>query len=260
MAMTFFGGNNDSGGGLFANTNPGNMFTGGVNPFQSGGANQYSGGMFTSPTMLQKFSGGNGSTPNYTGSNYNLGYQGIPQSPKANPSGYKGYGVGSTQDPQLTSQFLNWLQSQIGPVGSELGQMAATGDPTDVGPAWQAMVKAMQQNIQQNQAQLREQFASTGDLASSPFGTAASNFQQQTTLDQNALLGQLQQQASEAAAGRELSAQQSLMSLIYGGSTTYPPYLSAQPSSSPWGGLAQGAGTALGGLLSNPAFIAALGI
>src|SRR5580700_3136198 len=57
-------------------------------------------------------------------------------------------------------------------------------------PEWQQMVAAQQQNIQQNQANLQGQFASMGDLAGSPFGTAEANYSEQTTKDQNALLAQ----------------------------------------------------------------------
>lgn len=64
----------------------------------------------------------------------------------------------------------------------------------DALPEWQSMIAAQQQNIQQNQANLREQFGSMGALAGDPFGTAMSNYLQQTSKDQNALLGQLQQQ------------------------------------------------------------------
>lgn len=98
-----------------------------------------------------------------------------------------------------------------GPAGSAgLLQTAQTGNPTDVGPTWDAIVKAQQQNISQNEAQIREQFASLGNLNGSPFGTALTNFGEQTTLDQNSLLAQMQQQASEAAAGRQMSAQTTL--------------------------------------------------
>ena len=51
-------------------------------------------------------------------------------------------------------------------------------------PEWQSMVAAMGQNTAQNQANLQEQFAGMGDLAGSPFGTAMSNYMQQTNLDQ----------------------------------------------------------------------------
>jgi hypothetical protein len=61
-------------------------------------------------------------------------------------------------------------------------------------PEWQSMVGAMGQNIAQNEAQLKEQFAGMGGLAGTPYGNAASNYLQGVTAQQNALLGQLQQQ------------------------------------------------------------------
>lgn len=90
------------------------------------------------------------------------------------------------------------------PGSDTLRQLATTGMPTDVGAAWQAMIDAQQRNIAQQGANLREQFAFGGDLASSPFGQAATDFYSQTAKDQNALLAQMQQQASEAAAGRAM--------------------------------------------------------
>jgi hypothetical protein len=162
-----------------------------------------------------------------------------------------------TMDPNLTSTFMQWLQTQLGqglpafnlsatlptggtttpgavsapensmlqqlqsfltggsssmPGASGLTTMATTGDPTSQLPAWQAMVQAMGQNTAQNEANLAEQFGTTGSLGSSEYGTAMSNFQTQNTLNQNALLGQMQATASENAANRELSAQQGLQS------------------------------------------------
>jgi hypothetical protein len=72
------------------------------------------------------------------------------------------------------------------------------------------MINAQQQNIAQNQANLKEQFGAMGNLAGSPFGTAMSNYMQQTTADQNALLGQLQQQ-------NILQGQIPLMQNLFGG-------------------------------------------
>lgn len=94
-----------------------------------------------------------------------------------------------------------------GPAGTDaLAQMAQTGNPTDVGPAWNAMVASQKQNTDVNLAKLREQFASQGTLAGSPYASGVSQYMEQTNLDQNALLAQMQQQASEAAAGRQLTA------------------------------------------------------
>jgi hypothetical protein len=108
---------------------------------------------------------------------------------------------GMTQPGQLTAglnpllqQLMQFFQTGQGgnmPGLSNLSNIANNG--VSALPEWQSMIAAQQQNIGQNQAQLKEQFAGMGDLAGSPFGNAESNFMQQTTLDQNALLGQLQQ-------------------------------------------------------------------
>jgi hypothetical protein len=98
------------------------------------------------------------------------------------------------------------------PGASGLTQMAQTGDPVDQTAAWQASVAAMQQNIQENAANLKEQFAFGGNLQSSPFGSAMQDYYTQSALQQNALLAQMQSQSLENAASRELSAQQGLTS------------------------------------------------
>jgi len=106
---------------------------------------------------------------------------------------------------QQLSNFYTGGASSI-PGSDTLSQMAQTGMPVTALPAWQAAVAAQQQNIQRQQAALREQFAFSGSLASSPFGDAMQNYLAQTTADQNATLAQAQQQALEAAAGRQLTA------------------------------------------------------
>jgi hypothetical protein len=119
--------------------------------------------------------------------------------------------VSAPLTPEL-QQLAKFLQTgQGGGAGSQtLEQMATTGMPTDVGPAWEAMLKSEQHNIGENANALREQFAGMGDLKSSPFGTAMSDFYTQTALGQNAQLTQAEQQAQEAAAGRMSSASQFL--------------------------------------------------
>ena len=168
------------------------------------------------------------------------------------PSANRGYYAGQTLDPALTGNFFNFLQSQIGEgvgafnwasilptsgqatqngqltapenqtlqsiiqafsPGGTMGKMAQTGDPTDVGPAWQAMLAAQQENIQQKQAQMKENMNVGGNLAGSPFGTALQNFQTQTALGQNAMLTEAQQQAQEAAKSRILPANQMMAQL-----------------------------------------------
>jgi hypothetical protein len=102
-------------------------------------------------------------------------------------------GQGTPANPMLMQlmQFLSGGQSSS-PGANTLGTIANNG--ISALPEWQQMIGAQQQNIQQNQANLREQFAGMGNLAGSPFGTAMSDYMSQTTADQNSLLGQLQQQ------------------------------------------------------------------
>lgn len=109
-------------------------------------------------------------------------------------------GGGSTLPGQLTAMDNATLQ--------QLQQFFATGKGGGPGmdflstianqgvsalPQWQAMLAAQKQNIGQNEANIAGQFASMGDLAGSPFATAMTNFGEQTTLDQNALLANLTQ-------------------------------------------------------------------
>jgi hypothetical protein len=94
----------------------------------------------------------------------------------------------------IMQQLMSFFQGK----GSNMPGMNTLGDIANNGisalPQWQAMLQAQQQNIGQNQANLKEQYAGMGDLAGSPFATSSANFQEQTTLDQNALLAQLTQQ------------------------------------------------------------------
>lgn len=111
---------------------------------------------------------------------------------------------------QMLQQF--YATGSGGPTGSStVESMAQTGNPTDVGPAWQAMLAAEQKNTDKNAANLREQFAFGGDLKSSPFASAMTDFYNQNTLNQNAQLTAAEQAAQESAAGRQLSASSDLM-------------------------------------------------
>ncbi len=257
-----------------------------------------------------------------------------PNNPIGGAGGVKNVGSGAetvtTLFPQFTSQFYDYLQSQMGkgatpfnlsallpssgqattpgslnapltdinsmlqqfyktgtggPAGTDTMQsMAKTGNPTDVGPAWQAMLAAEQKNTDKNAANLREQFAFGGDLKSSPFGGAMTDFYNQNTLNQNAQLTAAEQQAQEAAAGRQLTAGQDLtqgatgmgqelqnldqtaiqnmlaefirtspeysplLSQIGGAATTFPPTISGSVGVGGLGGAVSSAGTALSGI------------
>jgi len=117
-------------------------------------------------------------------------------------------GGGGDLQNQLLS-FLGGGQSNI-PGASSLTSMAQTGNPISALPEWQKMIQAQQRGIGENAANLKEQFAFMGDLASSPMATGMSDYFAQTSKDQNALLGQLETQSMEAAMQRELAASQDI--------------------------------------------------
>jgi hypothetical protein len=108
---------------------------------------------------------------------------------------------GTTQPGQLTAQANPLLQSLMSayqggqtniPGFSALSQIANQG--ISALPEWQSMIQAQGQNIAQTQGNLQEQLGQTGNLAGTPYGNTMANFGAQTAAQQNALLGQLQQQ------------------------------------------------------------------
>lgn len=254
------------------------------NPGNVGGTQQQGGGITTimpqNPQLSQQFFQllqsmiGQGATP------FNLSAS-LPSSEQATTPG-------SLTAPltDVLSQLQDFYKTGTGgPTGSStLGQAAATGLPTDVGPAWQAMLAAENQNTQNNAANLREQFAFGGDLKSSPFGSAMQQFYNQNTLNQNAQLTAAEQQAQEAAAGRQLTAATTLQSgaqdlgstlqnldqssiqnllsefirtqpeyspylnMLFGASTTYPPSEGNGVGVGGLGGTLASAGSALTGI------------
>jgi hypothetical protein len=195
---------------------------------------------------------------------------------------FGGYQTAPTMDPAFTNQFYSMLSQLMGqssgvqgnllsflqggpsstPGASNLSSLASTGNPISAMPEWQQMIQAQQQNIQQNQANLKEQFAFSGDLQSSPFGTAMSNYSQQTTADQNSLLGQLQTSALENAQNRGLQASMGVQSLganesqflnqLFASSALTSPQVLGQQHSSMLGGIGSllGAGAGIGGSIA----------
>jgi hypothetical protein len=163
------------------------------------------------------------------------------------------------------TQLLQQMQTMFGPQG-QIGQMAAGG--VDAVAPWQKMVDAMQRQIAQGGANLKEQFNVEGGLASSPFGQAAVDYQDQSNKDLNSLLGSMQFQGIQdqlqaggmvQGAGQFMQGldQQSIQNMLqefirtspqynpllgmqFGAATTFPPVLQPQKG-----------GGALGGLLSS---------
>lgn len=132
-----------------------------------------------------------------------------------------------TVDPNYTASFGNWLQSQLGTGVSPFnlsallpssGQATAPGTLTapensimqslqnfyltgqggplpGVLPMWQSEMQSMQIPIEQQLANIKEQFGSMGALGSSEMGTALANFGSQTAADENTMLLQATQAA-----------------------------------------------------------------
>lgn len=283
------------------NANPGmaTMNTPGVVPPSSGGGS----GTFPGGTQPLQFTGPPGAS----------GQTGIG----------KGLFAQNPLDPALTSQFFQFLQSQIGkgvdpfnlstllpssgqattpgqlnaPLtdllkeiqgafgpGGQIGDIATKG--VSAVPQWQTMVDAMQRQIGQGAANLKEQFNFAGDLASSPFGTAAADYQLQSNKDLNSLLAQLQQQnfGLQLQAGQEVEGagqfmqgldQQAIQNLLqefirtspqynptlgmeFGASTTFPPVLNPKTGAGGLGALLGGSGQLAGGIAALIPAIAAL--
>ena len=134
---------------------------------------------------------------------------------------------GRTIDPQLTEQLASYLMGQLGqgltpfdlsallpstgqatapgtltapenPILQSLQQFytSGTGGPLPgVLPMWQSELQSMNIPIQQQLANIKEQFGARGALGSTELATALENYGSQTAADQESLLGQLTLQA-----------------------------------------------------------------
>ena len=209
-----------------------------------------------------------------------------------------------TFDPYFTSQFYSWLTSQLGkgatpfdlsailpstgqatapgtltaplnPIESSLQQFYATGTGgplPGVLPMWNAEIAAMngpQGPTAQAEAQLRGQFAFGGDLASSPFAQAETQFAEQNILNQNALLTSATQAALPTMASFGENLQQldqssinnllqefirtrpeysPLLNMLFGGATSSPGTYGKPSGAGAIGGILSGAGSAMEGI------------
>jgi hypothetical protein len=195
----FFPGGGQGGSGGSSSQNPYQV------PSQSLPFNSYSGyGSQNSPFTWPSIGGTHAVPPQYAGlagsfANMLGGQVGQGVSPYnlsvPLPTG------GSTQPGQLTAgenPLLQQLQGYFSgqqsnaPGSNTLSTIANQG--ISALPEWQSMLAAMQQNIQQGQSNLAEQFAGLGGVAGTGFGNAMQQYNTQTALGENSLLGQLQQQ------------------------------------------------------------------
>lgn len=208
-----------------------------------------------------------------------------------------------TFDPAFTSQFYAWLQQMLGKGASPFNLSAvlpSTGEATAPGtltaplnpidkslqefyqtgkggpmagvlPMWESAIKAMHAPggpLEQEEAQLRGQFAFGGNLASSPFAQAMTQHGERTALNEEALLGQLTMQAlpQMQSFGGELQAQDQasinnmlaefirtrpeyspLLNMLFGGATSSPGVMGQKTGIGAAGGLLSGAGAAASG-------------
>lgn len=151
------------------------------------------------------------------GSNAAPGAGGYPGGPVGGGGAPFGGGPGGPGSPwtggAIGSYFSNPDQALAwgaGDLGYLRNMAENAGYATNTQPAWEAMVKAQQRNLDERYADLMEGFNVSGNRFSSAFGQASTDFWDQAAKDQNALLGQLTLQAQEGARGRELAAGQAL--------------------------------------------------
>ena len=118
---------------------------------------------------------------------------------------YNFYSTGQGDTPAAKT-IMQLIQNPKATIPDIINQMAESGLPVDRTQAWQAMIAAQQRNIDRTAADLRGQFAFSGNLAGTPFANAMVDFYSQAAKDQNATLASWQANALEAARGRQMNA------------------------------------------------------
>lgn len=93
-----------------------------------------------------------------------------------------------------------------------LASMIQTGNPTNVGPAFQAFYNQQQRGVTQGRNALLSSFGGAGARYSSAAMTAVGDYENQANLNFLQVLSQYTAQAQEAAAGRQLSASEYALS------------------------------------------------
>ena len=128
------------------------------------------------------------------GGNTGMGYNKIPAAPP------------NALFPEMQKQYISSLEALSPIMQNTMGEMAATGSPTDVGPAFESLKAAMGRQVGEGRANVAEQFASSGLANSSSMMTGLVDYESQTNKDFMSILSQYTMQAQEAAAGRRLQA------------------------------------------------------
>jgi hypothetical protein len=144
----------------------------------------------------------------------------------------------------MTPTMQNLQDFLMGKSAGVSGVPGTSGPLSYVSPMWQSEISAMNQPIQQQLANIKEQFGAQGALGSSEMANALQNYGSQTALGEQALLGQLTMQAlpteMQAAGGFQQMDQQAIQNMYnefirtrpeyspllqeqYGMATTFPP-------------------------------------
>lgn len=137
-----------------------------------------------------------------------------------------------TQPGQLSAPLTSSMQSLqdffAGQSQGVSGVPGTSGPLSYVLPMWQSEVSAMNQPIQQNLANLKEQFGQMGALGSSELANASQNYLSQTALNEQSLLGQLTMQAlpqqQQFASGMQGLDQQAIQNMYQEFIRTQPQY------------------------------------
>jgi hypothetical protein len=199
-----------------------------------------------------------------------------------------GAATGRTIDPQFTSEFAQYLMGMLGKGATPFnlsttlpstgqttapGQLTAPDNPilqalqqfytTGTGgplpgvlPMWQSEMKSMQLPIEQQLANIKEQFGARGALGSTEMATALEQYGSQTAADQESLLGQLTLQAlpgmEQAGVNQQTIDQGSIDRMLQ-------EFIRTQPENSPLLGMESGFATTFSPIYGKTGFGASFG-
>ena len=114
------------------------------------------------------------------------------------------------QYPGLNTAFQQFVGPQAGGLTEtsfgSLQQFAETGLPTDVGPAFEALVASRERFTQEGRSDIAEMFGASGARYGSDLMRNLVDFQSQVTADYGRILSDYTFRAQESARGRQLGA------------------------------------------------------
>lgn len=125
--------------------------------------------------------------------------------------------------PGIAEAFQSMMSGLGGQTGATLGEAMKTGLPTDVGPAFEALVAARQRGNAQGRNNIIEAMGESGLRYGSSMQNALVDYELQSQKDLSQILADFTRQSSEGAADRRL--QSSMFSgamFKEAGTTTYP--------------------------------------